>query len=67
MDPLCPLAMPVTVVQPGFVIGRSKRGSEATKAGRRVWEGGIPPPTVGIFFANSCMKNNIFSHIKGNY
>ena len=48
--------MPVTVVQPGFVIGRPKRGSEATKRGEGVG-GGIPPPTVyREIFANSCMQ-----------
>ena len=31
--------MQVTVVQPGFVIGRSKRGSEATKRGEGVGGG----------------------------
>ena len=41
--PLVPLAMPVTVVQPGFVNGG-------------LWEGGFPPPTVGRKFENSCMK-----------
>ena len=47
--------MPVTVVQPGFVNGESKRGSEATKRGKGV--GGVfPPPTVGRFFVNSCKK-----------
>ena len=38
--PLVPLAMPVTVVQPGFVNGGPKRGSEATESGG----GGIPLP-----------------------
>ena len=47
--PLYPLAMPVPVVQPGFVNHRVKA---------RVWERGFPPPTVGRFFfvENSCMK-----------
>ena len=37
----CALSMPVTVVQPGFVNGGPKRGSEATERGR-VW--GFPLP-----------------------
>ena len=37
------------------------RGSEATEPeraerGGRVWEGGVPPPTVGRFFENLCIK-----------
>ena len=35
-----------------FQQGGPKRGSEATERG----EGGVPPPTVGRFFENSCMK-----------
>ena len=40
---LVPLAMPVTVVQPGFVNGVPKRGSEATELGEGVG-GGFPLP-----------------------
>ena len=50
--PLCPLAIPVTVVQPGFVNGGPKRGSEVTERGEGVG-GGF---TVGRFLENSCMK-----------
>ena len=44
-----PLAMPVTVVQPGFVNGGGGGQSEGAKrpSGGRVW---FPPPTVGRFF-----------------
>ena len=49
---LLPLSyMRVTVVQPGFVNGGPKRGSEATERGRV-----FPPPTVGRFFENLCIK-----------
>ena len=41
--PLCLLAILVTVVQPGFVNGGPKRGSEATEWGEGV-EGGFPLP-----------------------
>ena len=41
--PFVPLAMPVTVVQPGFVNGGPKRGSEATERGEGVG-GGFPLP-----------------------
>ena len=54
---LCPLAMPVP--QLAFVNLGSKRGSEATEWG----EGVFPPPTVGIFFENSCMKTAFVLHI----
>ena len=37
--PFVPLAMPVTVVQPGFVNGGPKRGSDATEQGKGVGEG----------------------------
>ena len=39
------LAMPVTVVMPGFVYEGLKRGSEATERGEgmQVWEGGHLP------------------------
>ena len=39
--PLVPLAIPVTVVQPGFVNRGPKRGSEATERGEGVG-GGFP-------------------------
>ena len=52
--PLVPLAMPVTVVQPGFVNGRPKRGSEATERGR-VWEG-VSPSHGREIFPNLCLK-----------
>ena len=32
-----------------YQVGDGWRGSEATERGR-VWEGGVPPPTVGTFF-----------------
>ena len=49
--------MPVTVVQPGFVNGVPKRGSEATKPG----EGGFVSPSHGREnFEYSCMKT-VFS------
>ena len=40
--PLCPLAIPVTVVQPGFVNGGPKRGS-----GGGCWKGGGVSPSHG--------------------
>ena len=45
-----PLAMPVTVVMPGFVNEGLKRGSEATERGEgmQVCLGGTSPPTVRI-------------------
>ena len=49
--PLCILAIPVTVVQPGCVNGGPKQGSEVTERGEGVG-GGFPPPTVGRFFEN---------------
>ena len=49
--PLCILAIPVTVVQPGFVNGGQSKGAKWPRGGR-VWEGGggggLPPPAVGI-------------------
>ena len=48
---LCPLPMPLTVVQPGFVNGGPKRGSEATERWR-VWE----VPRYREIFEISCMK-----------
>ena len=42
--PLCPLAMPMTVVQPGFVNGRPKRGSKSTERGGGCGRG-IPLPS----------------------
>ena len=50
---LMPISYAVTVVQPGFVNRRPKRGSEATKRGR-VWFS--PSHDRDIFFENSCMK-----------
>ena len=49
-----PLAMPVTVVQPGFVNGGPKRGSKATERGR-VWEG-VSPSHGREIFQNLCLK-----------
>ena len=50
---LCPLAIPVTVVQPWFVNGGRKLGSESTER----WEGvgGVPSPCRRFFFL-PCMK-----------
>ena len=62
-EPLCPLAVPVTVVQPGFVNGGPKRGSEATERGEGVG-GGFPPPTVGRRKKKIVYENGIFLHIK---
>ena len=56
--PLCILAIPVTVVQPGFVNGGQSEGAKWPSGGR-VWEGG---PTVGRFFENSCMKTTFLAH-----
>ena len=54
--PLCPLAMPVPVVQPaGFVNGRPKRGSEAPERGEGVG-GGYPSSHGREIFENLCMK-----------
>ena len=57
--PLVPLAMPVTVVQPGFVNVGPKRGSEATERGQGVvggmWEGESPSHGREIF-QNLCLK-----------
>ena len=47
----CDPSMPVTVVQPGFVNGEAKRGSEATE----LWEG-VPPSHGREIFENSCMQ-----------
>ena len=47
--------MPVTVVQPGFVNGGPKRGSEATERGR-VWEGVSPSHGRREMFQNLCLK-----------
>ena len=62
---MCPLAMPVTVVQPGFVNGGPKRGSEATERGEGVGER-FPPPTAGDFL-KFVYENGIFLHIKCHY
>ena len=40
--PLSPLAMPVPVVQPGFINLGSKRGSKATERGEGVGGGFLP-------------------------
>ena len=60
--PLVPLAMPVTVVQPGFV-----NGSQSEGAGEGV--GGGFPPSHGreIFFRKFLYENSIFLHIKYHY
>ena len=53
--PLVPLAMPVTVVQPGFVNG----GAKARERSDRAWGGcgrGFPPPTGSEIFQNLCLK-----------
>ena len=47
--------MPVTVVQPGFVNGGPKRGSEATERGEGVG-GGFPPSHGREIFQNLCLK-----------
>ena len=59
--PLVPLAMAVTVVQPGFVNGGQSEGAKRPSGGR-VWDGGFPPPTVGRFFENSCIKTKFLAH-----
>ena len=57
-----PLAMPLTVVQPGFVNvgGGAKRGSKATKRG----EGVIPPspPTVWRLLKIRVWKRHFLAH-----
>ena len=35
--------------------------SEQSERGGRVWEGGVPLPTVGRFFENLCMKTEFSS------
>ena len=47
--PLVPLAMPVTVVQLGFVNGGPKRGNEATERGEGVGGGFSPSHSREIF------------------
>ena len=76
--PLCILAIPVTVVQPGCVNGGQSKGAKWPRWGR-VWEGvwgegvggGFPPPTLGRFFENLCMKTAFSSTlsdiIRGSY
>ena len=59
--PLCILATAVTVVQPGFVNGGQSEGAKRPSGGK-VWEGGFPPPTVGRFFENVCMKTKFLAH-----
>ena len=51
---LVPLAMPVTVVQPGFVNGGPKRGSEAAERGEGV--GGVSPSHGREICQNLCLK-----------
>ena len=55
-------AMPVVVVQPGFVNLGSKRGSEATERGEGV--GGGKPPSYGreIFFLICVLKQHFLAH-----
>ena len=59
--------MPVTVVQPGFVNGVPKRGSEATERGEGMG-GGSPLPTLGRFVVveNSCMKTAFSCTLNAN-
>ena len=59
--PLCILAIPVTVVQPGRSTG-AKAWERSDREGGGVWEGGFPPPTVGRFFENVCMKTTFLAH-----
>ena len=63
--PLCPLAMPVTVVQPElFCYGGPKRGNEATYSGGGCgWAVSSLPCTVGNFFGNFMYENIIFLDI----
>ena len=58
---LCILAIPLTVVQPGFVKGGQSEGAKRPSGGR-VWEEGFPPPMVGRFFENLCMKTKFLAH-----
>ena len=59
---IVPLAMPVPVVAARICERGHKRGKRSDRAGGGC--GSFPPPTVGRFFENSCMKNGIFLHIK---
>ena len=54
--PLCPSAVPVTVVQPGIVNGGQRKGAKRPSGGGGGGGKGVPPPTVGRFYENSCMK-----------
>ena len=56
-----PLAMPVTVVQPGFVNGGESDGAKRPSGGR-VWERGLPPPTVGRFSKILAWKRHFLAH-----
>ena len=40
-----------------------QRGAKARERSDRVGEGVFPPPTVGKFFENSCMKTPFVLHI----
>ena len=40
------------------------RGSEATEGGR-VWEGGIPPPTVGTFCTFGLQIVQYYAYLEG--
>ena len=63
MGRLCPLDMPMTVVQQGFVEG-PKRGRKAIERGGGLGAG-FPPSTVGRFsslFFNSPIKNRGVMH-----
>ena len=53
--PLCLLAIPVTVVQPGLSTGGLSEGAKRPSGGR-VWEVEVD------FFENSCMKTTFLAH-----
>ena len=63
--PLCILAylaIPVTVVQPGFVIGGQSEGAKRPSGGRVTVGGGFPPSVGRFFFENLCMKTKFLAH-----
>ena len=62
--PFCPLAMPETVLQPGFV-----NGGQREWAKRPFYSGrGCGFPSHGReIFENSCMKTAFILHIKWQY
>ena len=60
--PLCPLAMPVTVVQPGFIKGGAKARERSDLAGEGVG-GGFPPPHGREIFFYFMYENFIFLDI----